>query len=162
MGLRDIERTTGKTLLSKFLTARITLTCIQAVKESLNIVNVAIVKHPKSATVKHVSSLVKILYRAFDVRCEQLANDRTAFSGEDIESIEAQVNEVTIKMIYKLNDTIFRPIFIQLTDWATSKTSDKDAVTGVRRLTTFYKFLGSFFGTLKVRRPSSKMEKLDV
>ena len=65
--------------------------------------------------------------------------------------METHANGVAINMIYKLNDTIFRPIFIELTEWATDGLPEKDRVGKMMRLTTFYKFLATFFGTLKVR-----------
>ena len=52
-------------------------------------------------------------------------------------------------MIYKLNDTTFRPVFTKLLEWATAGLSKKDAQGNLARLTTFYKFLQVFFGTLQ-------------
>lgn len=73
------------------------------------------------------------------------------YEPRDIEEVEDTINEVAIKMIYKLNDTTFRPLFVKLTEWATTGLPKKDALGRIMRLTTFYKFLQTFFGTLKVR-----------
>ncbi|PYH89674.1 SSU processome component Utp10 [Aspergillus ellipticus CBS 707.79] len=121
-----------------------------ATRETLGVVSLAIEKHPKSATVANLSVLSSILFKAFDLRREQVSlGSQATFDLSDVDEIEDIINEVTIKMIYKLNDTTFRPIFIKLLDWATSTSQKKDARGSMARLTTFYRFLQVFFGTLQ-------------
>ncbi|KAJ9229994.1 U3 small nucleolar RNA-associated protein 10 [Paecilomyces variotii] len=121
-----------------------------AANEALEVVSTAIEKHPKAATVKNVNSLVNLLQKALDLRREQLvAGSASRYDIQDLEEVEETVNEVAIKMIYKLNDTTFRPLFVKLTEWATSGLPKKDSLGRTMRLTTFYKFLQHFFGTLK-------------
>ncbi|KUL89403.1 hypothetical protein ZTR_04421 [Talaromyces verruculosus] len=121
-----------------------------ATKEVLDIVILAIEKHPKSATSKNVGILSKLLYRAFDLRREQQSEETGAqFEESQLQAIEDLVNNVAIKMIFKLNDTIFRPLFMEIVEWATNGVSKSDAKGRVLRLTSFYKFLQKFFGTLK-------------
>lgn len=62
--------------------------------------------------------------------------------------IEEATNDVALKMIYKLNDAAFRPIFSQLMDWAVSLPK-KDTTGRSLRLLSVYGFLLSFFGSLK-------------
>lgn len=122
-----------------------------ATRETLGVVSLAIEKHPKSATVKNIAVLTSILFKAFDLRREQVSLDTQAtFELSDVDEIEDIINEVTIKMIYKLNDTTFRPIFTKLLEWATTGVPKKDARGSLARLTTFYRFLQVFFGTLQV------------
>lgn len=122
-----------------------------ATKETLEIVSLAIEKHPKSATMKNIATLSSILFKAFDLRREQIALGTDAvFDESDLDEMEGIINDVAIKMIYKLNDTTFRPIFIKLLEWATAGLPTKDTQGTVSRLTTFYKFLQVFFGTLQV------------
>ncbi|KAK2802261.1 snoRNA-binding rRNA-processing protein utp10 [Emmonsiellopsis sp. PD_5] len=122
----------------------------RAASELLKVTSVAIEKHPKSSTAKNVPVLTKLLQKALDIRRTQFSpRTSKSYAEDDVNDIEDQVNEVAIKMIYKLNDTIFRPLFIQLTEWATTGVSKPDSVGRLMRLTTFYKFLGTFFGTLK-------------
>jgi hypothetical protein len=122
-----------------------------AAKETLEVVSLAVEKHPKSATGKNIGVLSSILFKAFDLRREQLALGANAtFDAVDVDEIEDALNDVTIKMIYKLNDTTFRPIFTKMLDWATSGLPKKDTQGSWARLTTFYKFLQVFFGTLQV------------
>ncbi|KAL3434204.1 U3 small nucleolar RNA-associated protein 10 [Aspergillus tetrazonus] len=119
-----------------------------ATREVMDAISLSIEKHPKSATMKNLSVLTTILFRAFDLRREQTQSSESAFDASDLEEIEDLINDVTIKMIYKLNDTTFRPIFIKLVEWATGLPK-KDTQGGLARLTTFYRFLQVFFGTLQ-------------
>ena len=120
-----------------------------ATKEMLEVISLTIEKHPKSATMKHVSTLSEILFKAFDLRRQQVTLGQAGFDESDLDDAEDMINDVAIKMIYKLNDTTFRPIFTKLLEWATGM-SKKDAQGGLARLTSFYKFLQVFFGTLQV------------
>jgi U3 small nucleolar RNA-associated protein 10 len=120
-----------------------------AVTEILEVVTLAVEKHPKSTIAKNITVLTKIIFQAFDLRREQVAlGDAAIFEASDIDESEAAVNNVTIKMIYKLNDSTFRPIFLKFVEWATTG-AKKDEQAQVSRLTTFYKFLEVFFGTLQ-------------
>ncbi|KAL4953852.1 hypothetical protein BDW69DRAFT_164310 [Aspergillus filifer] len=121
-----------------------------ATREVLEAVSLSIEKHPKSATMKNLSVLSSILFRAFDLRREQVAlGGKSVFETSDLEEVEDLINDVTIKMIYKLNDTTFRPIFVKLADWATTGLAKKDTQGSLARLTTFYRFLQVFFSTLQ-------------
>ncbi|KAL1988316.1 hypothetical protein VTN96DRAFT_9999 [Rasamsonia emersonii] len=120
-----------------------------AVREALDVISLAIEKHPKSSTVKNVGILSNFFRKAFDLRREQMSADESEYAESELEEIENIVSEVAIKMIYKLNDTTFRPIFIEFVEWATNGLPKKEALGRTRRLTSFYKFLQSFFGTLK-------------
>ncbi|KAL1962182.1 hypothetical protein VTN77DRAFT_528 [Rasamsonia byssochlamydoides] len=120
-----------------------------AVREVLDVIRIAIEKHPKSSTVKNVGILSKFFHKAFDLRREQVCSDEFQYEESELEDIENIISEVAIKMIYKLNDTSFRPIFIEFVEWATNGLPKKDALGRTMRLTSFYKFLQSFFGTLK-------------
>ncbi|KAL2845666.1 hypothetical protein BJY01DRAFT_180530 [Aspergillus pseudoustus] len=120
-----------------------------ATREALEAVSLSIEKHPKSATMKNLGVLSSILFRAFDLRREQaVLASKSIFDVSDLEAIEDLFNDVTIKMIYKLNDTTFRPIFTKLVAWATGLPK-KDTQGTLARLTTLYRFLQAFFGTLQ-------------
>jgi U3 small nucleolar RNA-associated protein 10 len=121
-----------------------------AVNEILEVLALAVEKNPKSAVVKNVNVLSKILFSAFDLRREQVSlGDATDFDSSDLDEAESALNDVTIKMIYKLNDSTFRPLFIKFVEWATTGASKKEEQGQVSRLTTFYTFLQVFFGTLQ-------------
>lgn len=119
--------------------------------EHLEILSLTIEKHPKSVIVKNSSSLTGLFLRYFDLRriqCSPRTED--SYEEDEIEVVEDAVNEVAIKMIYKLNDASFRPMFVKFLDWATATPSKKDSEARLHRQTSWYLFLHSFFDTLKV------------
>lgn len=87
----------------------------------------------------------------FDLRSVQLS-PLTGYSYDigEIEMVEDAVDESAISMVYKLNDTMFRPMFLRMLEWTTFPTSKKDIKAMIYRRTTWYTFLFKFFGTLKV------------
>ena len=64
-----------------------------------------------------------------------------------MEGVEAAVNDALIKMIYKLKDSVFRPIFIRIADWANDRALRKES--RVHRQITWWTFQSTFFDTLK-------------
>lgn len=124
----------------------------QAVKEHLDILRLTIDRLPKSMTVRHSEMLCGLFLRMFDLRRIQLS-PLTGYSYpmDKIELVEDAVNESAISMIYKLNDTTFRPMFLRMLEWTTFLTSKKDMKATVHRQTTWYTFLLKLFGSLKVR-----------
>ncbi|KAI5922209.1 armadillo-type protein [Camillea tinctor] len=120
-----------------------------ATREYLNILGIAIDKHSKADISKNITILSAIFLNAFDTRrVQHLKGD----DGEDIikhlPRVEEIINDVALRMVYKLNDAAFRPIFSQLMDW-TSALPTKDTVGRSMRLVSVYGFLLSFFGGLK-------------
>ncbi|KAI1804376.1 hypothetical protein F4811DRAFT_520348 [Daldinia bambusicola] len=120
-----------------------------ATREYISILGVAIDKHSKADISKNAGSLTGIFFSAFDLRRLELSK---AEVNEDflrqISRIEEATNDVALKMIYKLNDAAFRPIFSQLMDWAVSLPK-KDTAGRHLRLLSVYGFLLSFFSSLK-------------
>ncbi|KAL7626839.1 snoRNA-binding rRNA-processing protein utp10 [Parahypoxylon ruwenzoriense] len=120
-----------------------------ATREYLDILGTAIDKHLKTDITKNVTALSSIFLSAFDLRRLKYLNGET---NEDflrqIPRVEEAVNNVALKMIYKLNDAAFRPIFSQLMDWSTSLPK-KDTTGRNQRLLSVYGFLLSFFSSLK-------------
>lgn len=128
------------------------LTCyeLQAITEYLNVLGIAIDKHSKNIIAKNSSTLTTIYTNAWDLRRTIHASGNASESTlKEVALIEARVNEQALKMIYKLNDASFRPIFIHLIEWASSGLPKKDSNGRKLRLEALYGFLGTFFGTLK-------------
>jgi len=67
----------------------------------------------------------------------------------ELEEVERTVNDCALKMIYKLNDATFRPIFSELVEWSTSKLSKQDVAGRTMRQLSVYGFIQTFFGSLK-------------
>lgn len=121
-----------------------------AIAELLNILGVAIEKHSKPVISKNANILASLFMDAFDLR-RRIAE--TSDDQEDVRamvtSIEASVNESALKMIYKLNDAAFRPIFQQFVEWpGTGLAKSNSAGRACQRLSV-YGFLETFFNNLK-------------
>lgn len=101
----------------------------------------------QSAVPRHADAFTKLLIKAFDLRRIQFC-PRTEDSYEESEvvGVEAVSNHVALSLIYKMNDTIFRPIFVQFIDWAASSSP----AAKIQRRTALYNFLVQFFDVLKV------------
>jgi U3 small nucleolar RNA-associated protein 10 len=119
------------------------------VREFLSILGIAIDKHSKADISKNVNVMASIFLNAIDLR--RLLHSKGNVDGElvrHIGQIEESVNDVALRMVYKLNDAAFRPIFSQLMDWSTAL-SKKDTTGKNLRLRGVYGFLLAFFGSLK-------------
>lgn len=118
--------------------------------EYLDILGLAMDKHPKGSISKNTAVLTRILVKAYDLRRHKYSLDET---GEDvsrrISEIESSLNEKALKMIYKLNDASFRPIFIQLVEWSGSGLAKGDTTGRALRQYSIYGFLETFFDNLK-------------
>ncbi|KAL2271623.1 hypothetical protein VTJ83DRAFT_994 [Remersonia thermophila] len=121
-----------------------------AVGEYLDILGLALDKHSKSVVSKNVSSLSAIFLNALDLRRSVAAGQiKTAISQSQLDELEPKVHEDALKMIYKLNDATFRPVFSKLMEWATAGLPKSDAAGRTLRLYAVYGFLDAFFGNLK-------------
>lgn len=120
-----------------------------AISELLSILGLAIDKHSKPVITKNATVLSGLFLDAFDL------SRRIAETGEQdsvksiMEDIETSVNENALKMIYKLNDAAFRPMFQQFVEWPGSKLSKSDAKGRAHQQYSVYGFLEAFFDNLK-------------
>lgn len=107
----------------------------------------AIDKHTKVSISKNVSALTAIFFSAFDLRRLEHVKGHTNVAR--LGRIEEAVNEVALKMVYKLNDAAFRPIFSNLVEWSSSGLPKSDKVGTTLRQQSVYGFLYKFFDNLK-------------
>jgi len=106
--------------------------------------------HPKSAVAKNTGPLSAILKDSLDLRRVEQTRGRTTGAGiQRLVEIENKVNDVALKVIYKLNDAAFRPIFSHIMEWSSSKLPGQDRVGRLLRQQSVYGFLLAFFGNLK-------------
>lgn len=120
----------------------------------MNILSVAIERQPKSVVAKQSQNLLNIFLGAFDLRriqCSPRTDD--SYEEDEIYEVEISANKVAIKMIYKLNDASFRPMFVKMLEWATTAANSKERKGQIYRQITWYTFLHAFFDTLQVRSP---------
>ncbi|KAK2592475.1 snoRNA-binding rRNA-processing protein utp10 [Conoideocrella luteorostrata] len=122
----------------------------QAVTEYLSVLSIAIDKHTKSSITKNTSVLISILIKVFDLRRQVHAKGQNSDATlQGLSDIETSLYETSLKMIYKLNDAAFRPLFVQIIEWTGTRLAKKDKGGQNLRRYSVYGFLHSFFDTLK-------------
>jgi U3 small nucleolar RNA-associated protein 10 len=121
---------------------------MQALQEYVEILKDAVEKQPKSVVTKYSDILANILKKALDLRRQQAIREN-GFEVEVVVELEEQLNDVAMKMIHKLNDATFRPIFANLVEWASSSLPKKDILGRTLRLQSLYGFMAIFFDGLK-------------
>ncbi|WPJ63015.1 hypothetical protein SMAC4_06482 [Sordaria macrospora] len=115
-----------------------------ALEEYLHVLGTALDKHPKSSIAKNTTLFTGIFLNAFDLRRSGVLS-----STQELEKIELLINETSLKMIYKLNDAAFRPMFSHLMDWSTTGLPKSDLAGKAQRQVSTYGFLQHFFENLK-------------
>lgn len=117
--------------------------------EYVKTLGMAIDKHSKSAITKNVGVLSSILLKVFDLRRLIVADGETGDAVlTRLTQLESSVNEKVLKMIYRLNDATFRPVFVQLIEWSSTGLKGDSVGLSSRRYSV-YGFLQSFFDNLK-------------
>lgn len=96
---------------------------------------------------KNVSSLTTLFLAAFDLR--RLEHAKGNSEANKFAGLEDAINDVALKMVYKLNDAAFRPIFSQLIEWSSSGLPKSDALGLIHRQQSVFGFLYKFFDNLK-------------
>ena len=120
----------------------------KAIREYLQILGIALDRHPKPAISRNLGHLSVIFIGCLDLGRGERTREKQDETGVKINDVEDVVNEVALKMIYKLTDATFRPLFSQLIDWSTEL--EKSNVIGhFARLRSLYGFLFVFFGNIK-------------
>ncbi|KAK3333590.1 hypothetical protein B0T19DRAFT_369055 [Cercophora scortea] len=117
-----------------------------AVNEYLEVLGTAIDKHPKSVIAKNVTVLSEIFLSSFDLR---RVGASSGLESSQFDALEKTINEAALKMIYKLNDAAFRPIFSRVVEWSTTGLPKQDVAGRTTRQLSVYGFLQTFFDNLK-------------
>ncbi|KAK8126102.1 uncharacterized protein PG998_001861 [Apiospora kogelbergensis] len=141
------KRVDGKSMFSALETNWLVAskTGFTAIREYLDILGMAIEKHTKADIAKSVGSLSSIFMAALDLRRVKHVEDDGSSSNSGLARVEEQVNAVAIRMIMKLNDAAFRPVFSQLLVWASSDLPKSDVIGRNLRLQSVFNFLYAFF-----------------
>jgi U3 small nucleolar RNA-associated protein 10 len=85
-----------------------------AVRDLIEMVQKAISNATKSVVQRSHQPLLQFFISALDLRCGGLI-----MVEEDVDSLEDTVMAVCLEIVYKLNDSIFKPMFLRLVEWAT-------------------------------------------
>ena len=120
----------------------------KAVDEHFRVLYLTIDRQPKSVVLQQSEVLGSMILKAFDLRqTHSCSRTKDNYDNEEITGIEDAVNQIALAMIYKLNDSSFRPMFRQFMDWAVGTRSDSRG--RIFRQITWYSFLYHFFDTFK-------------
>ncbi|GAO16916.1 hypothetical protein UVI_02046440 [Ustilaginoidea virens] len=121
-----------------------------AISEYLSVFAVAIEDNSKSTIARHSSVLYSILIQVLDLRRHVSFNsEEKETSLRQVTRIETTLNETAMKMIYKLNDAAFRPLFVQVIEWTDNGLPKNDKSGRKLRKYSVYGFLQAFFENLK-------------
>ncbi|KAL8707208.1 MAG: hypothetical protein Q9225_007801, partial [Loekoesia sp. 1 TL-2023] len=100
----------------------------------------------KSAIGRQSEAFAMLLTKSFDLRRIQFAyRTEDSYEEKEVKEVEDAANVAAITLVTRINDTIFRPMFVQLIDWAASSS----AKAKVHRQTAIYKFFIQFFNRFK-------------
>ena len=123
---------------------------LQAIAEYFIVLGMAIDKHSKSAISKNSSTITSIFLKAFDLRRRMIVTGSTGEKAmAEIAELENSAYDKMMKMIYKLNDAAFRPIFQQIVEWPGSGLGKSDTTGRALQQYSTYGFLDTFFSSLK-------------
>ncbi|KAG0325600.1 HEAT repeat-containing protein 1 [Dissophora globulifera] len=126
-------------------------TAVKDGKDSLlalfDLVAQTIVAMPRDVIAVHYKQIFKFFLSAFDYR---LASKST-LSSSNVAAVEDAVIAAFMKLVMKLNETLFKPLFLKTLDWATTelqvaKAPFKDVQD---RAVFFYKLLNALLENLK-------------
>ncbi|RKF61732.1 U3 small nucleolar RNA-associated protein 10 [Erysiphe neolycopersici] len=118
-------------------------------REYIEYLRVSIHHHPKNFVSKSPSIFAKIIQNAFDLRRHLNLVHDDRFTKVLIDEFEKSLNQAILEIVYKLNNTIFKPLFIDLVDWATTRLEKEDHVGKNLRQQSLYSFTTIFFDSLK-------------
>ncbi|EGX96850.1 SSU processome component Utp10 [Cordyceps militaris CM01] len=122
----------------------------QALTEFIKILGTTIESQSKGVVAKNSGVISGIFLKAFDLRRRiLLAGEGGEKVLRQISELEAAVYETALKMIYKLNDAAFRPVFQQFVEWPGSKVAKSDSTGRALQQLAVYGFLQTFFDNLK-------------
>ncbi|KAL9095081.1 MAG: hypothetical protein Q9165_002684 [Trypethelium subeluteriae] len=119
----------------------------EAIEEFLTILRLAISGSQNPQVVKNSSILFGLFLKIFDLRVLIRSRNTNEFSEERIAYFESLICESALAMVYKINDTIFRPFFVRLVESASENQAQKDIKT--LRSITLFSFCERLFDSLK-------------
>ncbi|KAL5627657.1 hypothetical protein BROUX41_003810 [Berkeleyomyces rouxiae] len=121
-----------------------------AAEAHLALLGKAIDKHSKATISKNVAPLSALMFEALDMRRIATSHGQLSeLASPRFGALEAAVNAVALKLIYKLNDVVFRPVFGRLVEWSSTALPAADTAGRALRSLSVYNFLGAFFDALK-------------
>lgn len=118
----------------------------------LDILGQVIEASPKTTVIRQSESVSQLFQIVLGVRANSIAIKSSDTADEETEILLDQLKATSIKFIYRINDTTFRPIFESWIDWANSpdQTDANNNLTHQSsRQIALFEVLTHFFDTLK-------------
>jgi len=101
---------------------------VDAIQELVDTVQQAIATAPKAMVQKSRAVLQHFFMSALDLRREQSEE----LDEDEIDPLEDTILKMCVTMVYKLNDSIFRPMFHRFVEWGTEDLQEgREVRTGV-------------------------------
>ncbi|KAK9703316.1 snoRNA-binding rRNA-processing protein utp10 [Basidiobolus ranarum] len=100
----------------------------------------------------NISTYYKSIFKFFLVSFDFRRQHGSKFTAEEVDQIESKIINSFLQLVMKLNETLFKPLFLKTLDWATTElpTQKKsDQSDSYSRLVFFYKLLDTLLDKLK-------------
>ncbi|KAI8638474.1 hypothetical protein BD408DRAFT_373403 [Parasitella parasitica] len=114
----------------------------------LSVVSQAIRNMTRDTMTTQYKQLFKFFLIAFDIR---RAHSKS-FDESQVNEIEGAIIGAFLDLVMKLNETLFKPLFLKVVDWATVELASDGAVVsedGLKRVLFFYKLADALLDKLK-------------
>ncbi|KAI5848875.1 armadillo-type protein [Tricharina praecox] len=112
------------------------------IRDLVEMVQKGIQVAPKASVQKCSQVLLQFFITALDARREP--------EVEDVAPLEDLIMKVCLDMVYKLNDSIFKPMFLRLVEWGTEDLRSSDDEEGKwTRIGVIWKLMEALSGNLK-------------
>ncbi|KAK9447659.1 uncharacterized protein V1518DRAFT_406669 [Limtongia smithiae] len=119
---------------------------VRCVKRALWTMAQSVSRAARKAVSSEAGRLVEFVLAVFDIR-NAVADDMSA-AELPIAEIEAEAIEIAMQIVLKLNDKVFRPLFVRISAWALESGEEAGASRRNKEVVAF-KFFERLFGTLK-------------
>ncbi|TPX61884.1 hypothetical protein PhCBS80983_g00809 [Powellomyces hirtus] len=120
----------------------------QSMLALFDLVGKAIAHMPRTELTQYRTELFRFFLVSFDYRRTYASK----VSNEDVEAVENSIISAFLQLVMKLNETLFKPLFLKMVDWATSELLLKHGLTqedvNARQL-FFYRLVDSLLARLK-------------
>ncbi|CAO3649204.1 unnamed protein product [Cunninghamella echinulata] len=104
-----------------------------------SLITQAIQTMPRDIIINHYKQIFKFFLTAFDLR----HNEKGKMTIEDINECEESIIGAFLELVMKLNETLFKPLFLKVMDWALVEDDNKS------RTLFFYKLMDTLLERLK-------------
>jgi len=121
---------------------------LQAANDHLDILSTLINTHTKGAISRAAPAIFRGILACFDLR-HNISSSASLYSLSDITTLESKLLALTIAFVFKINDTIFRPLFTQLLTWSSTALPKRDAAHRTQRSIIFFNLVTALSDKLR-------------